>query len=245
MNEPQGSAHTPVVVVLGAGAGGRGVAEALTGVARLVIVDRDLPLAQQVADAVAAAGGAAQAESIDLTDLSAVEAFRDSLVGAHGGVDAVIHLVGGWRGSPTVDAQAIDNFNALMPGVVTTVQTTSVAFREALMASPQGRYVMVTSTAVAHPTAGNAGYVAAKAAAQTWVMALGDAFRDTSARAVVLAVKALVDPATRAANPDKQYAGYTGTDDLGAAVARVLSDASLAADAPTGGVYIDLTKAGA
>lgn len=245
MSQQQDNPRTPVVVVLGAGPGGSGVAEALAGVAQVAVVDRDAQLAQRVADAVIAAGGSAQADSIDLTDLAAVEAFRDSLVAAHGGVDAVIHLVGGWRGSATVDAQAIDNFNALLPGVVTTVQTTTVAFREALMASPQGRYVMVTSTAVAHPTAGNVGYVAAKAAAQTWVMALGDAFQDTSARAVVLAVKALVDPATRAANPDKQYAGYTGTEDLGAAVARVLSDASLAADAPTGGVYIDLTKAGA
>lgn len=237
MTEPAGVSRTPVVVVLGAGHGGQGVAGALTGRAHLVIVDRDSQLAQSAAEAVMAAGGSAQADSLDLTDLTAVEGFRDTLMAAHGRVDAVIHLVGGWRGSPTVDAKAIDNFNALLPGVVTTVQTTSVAFREALMASPAGRYVMVTSTAVAQPTAGNAGYVAAKAAAQTWVMALGNSFTDSPARAVVMAVKALVDPATRAANPQKDYAGFTGTDQLGAAVADVLSDMTLG-----NGTYINLSE---
>lgn len=237
MSELQDSSRTPVVLILGAGHGGQGVAGALAGRVHLAIVDRDAALARSAADAVVAKGGSAQADVIDLTDLAAVEAYRDALVAAHGGVDAVIHLVGGWRGSSTVDAKAIDNFNALLPGVVTTVQTTSVAFRESLMASPQGCYVMVTSTAVAHPTAGNAGYVAAKAAAQTWVTALGDSFRGTPARAVVMAVKALVDPATRAANPDKDYSGFTGTDELGAAVARVLTDTSLASSA-----HLDLTK---
>lgn len=237
MSEHRADARMPVVVLLGAGPGGRGVAGALAGTAHLAIVDREAALARAAADEVVAAGGSAQADSVDLTDLAAVAAYRDGLVAAHGGVDAVIHLVGGWRGSPTVDAKAIDNFNALLPGVVTTVQTTSVAFRAALMASPRGRYVMVTSTAVSHPTAGNAGYVAAKAAAQTWVMALGDSFADSPARAVVVAVKALVDPATRAANPEKSYEGFTGTEELGKAVAQVLSDAS---GAPAS--YVDLTR---
>lgn len=236
MTGQQDGSRIPVAVVLGAGHGGQGVADALAAMAHVAIIDRDEALARSAADAVIVSGGSAQAASIDLTDLAAVEAFRDSLIAAHGGVDAVIHLVGGWRGSPTVDAKAIDNFNALLPGVVTTVQTTSVAFREALMASPAGRYVMVTSTAVARPTAGNAGYVAAKAAAQTWVVALGDSFGDSPARAVVMAVKALVDPVTRAANPDKDYAGFTGTDELGEAVARVLRDATL-----NNGQYVDLT----
>ena len=46
----------PVVVILGAGMGGRGVATALTGKAHLVIVDRDQDFAQAAADPVNAAG---------------------------------------------------------------------------------------------------------------------------------------------------------------------------------------------
>lgn len=226
----------PVVVVLGAGMGGRGVVNALAGKAHLIVIDRTIDLAQAAADLADADGGSAEALAVDLTDLSAVEALAGDLLARHGRVDAVIHLVGGWRGSSTVDAASIDQWNELEPGIVTTVQTTTVAFREALAAAPMGRYVMVTSTAAAKPTKGNAAYASAKAAAETWVKALGSAFKDTPARACIVAVMALVDQATRDANPDRNYDRYTDTDALGVAIAGVLAD-----DSVTNGAYIDLT----
>lgn len=232
----QAAGALPVVVVLGAGIGGLGVVGALAGHAHLVIVDRDQKLADQAAAVAVAANGSAEAEVVDLTDLAAVEAFRDRIVGAQGQVDAVVHLVGGWRGSTTVDAGAIDAFNALLPGVVTTVQTTSVAFRDQLMASAAGRYVMVTSTAVRDPSAGNAGYAAAKAAAQTWVQALAASFAGSPAQAVTLAVMALIDPEKKATDPHK-YSGYTDTAELGAAVAAVITGAEV-----DNGAYVDLTS---
>lgn len=217
----------PVVVVLGAGMGGRGVVEALTGKAHLVVVDRAEDYAGPVAQAAVAAGGSAESAVVDLTDLTAVEGFRDDLLSRHGRVDAVVHLVGGWQGSATVDAQAIEQWQALVPGIVGTVQTTSVAFREALTGAASGRYVMITSTTVATPSAGNAAYAAAKAAAEAWVRALGAAFSDTPAAACIVAIKALVDPATRAAHPERKFPGYTDNADLGAAVADLLGDADL------------------
>ncbi|NQU36742.1 MAG: SDR family oxidoreductase [Actinobacteria bacterium] len=226
----------PVVVVLGAGMGGRGVVKALAGKAHLVVIDRTIELAQTAADLGQTGGGSADALVVDLTDLVAVEALASDLTKSHGRVDAVIHLVGGWRGSQTVDAESIDQWNELIPGIVTTVQTTSVAFRELLMAAPMGRYVMVTSTAAAKPTKGNAAYASAKAAAETWVKALGSAFTETPARACIVAVLALADQATRDANPDRNYDRYTDTDALGVAIAGVLAD-----EAVTNGEYIDLT----
>lgn len=216
------TSELPVVALLGAGIGGRGVAKALTRTAHLVIVDRDIALAQRAADDVLAADGAAEAVTVDLQDLAAVTAFRDDLLARLGRVDAVIHLVGGWKGSKTVDEAAIEHWNSLVPGIVGTVQTTSVVFRDALMAAPGGRYVMVTSTAVERPTAGNAAYAAAKAAAETWVGALGHSFRQSPARAVIVAVKALLSPEMRAADPDKSFGGYTDTSVLGDTVAEVL-----------------------
>lgn len=226
----------PVVVVLGAGSGGRGVAGALTGAAHLVVVDRSAELAESVSADVASEGGSAETAVVDLVDLPAVEAFRDDLLARHRRIDAVVHLVGGWQGSATVDADAIRQWDALLPGIVTTVQTTTVAFREDLAAAAAGRYVMVTSTAAAKPTKGNAAYAATKSAAAAWVRALDDAFSGTPARAHVVAVKALVDAATRAANPDKTYAGFTDTAELGTAIAGII----LGAD-PDVGTDLDLT----
>ena len=227
----------PVAVILGAGIGGSAVATKLATTCHVVVVDRDPALAQGVATTVERAGGSAEWASVDLLDLPAITAFRDDLLARLGRVDAVIHLVGGWQGSPTVDAAALSAWDAIAPGVFGTVQSTSVAFRETLMAAPAGCYAMVSSTATAKPTAGNAAYATAKAAAETWVRALADSFKDSPARAVIVAVKALVSQAQREQNPDKAYPGYTDTGDLAAAIAGILRDATTA-----NGARIDLTE---
>jgi NAD(P)-dependent dehydrogenase (short-subunit alcohol dehydrogenase family) len=230
----------PVVLVLGAGIGGQGVAGALAGTAEIVVVDRDLALAEAAVQMVRDAGGSADAHVVNLTDLAEVQQFRDEVVDRYGQVDAVVHLVGGWAGSKTVDEEALEQFNALLPGIVTTVQTTSVAFRKALASGPKGRYVMVTSTAVARPRRGSAAYAAAKSAAQAWVMSLADAFAGTDARAAVVAVSWLASPQMVADEPDRDFSGATLTTGLGAVIAEMIGDPNLPQ-----GAYIDLTAVGA
>lgn len=77
---------------------------------------------------------------------------------------------------------------------------------------------MVTSAAARSPKQNVAAYTALKGAAEHWVQALGDSFKGTPARSVILAVIALVDATTREKNPDKTYANFTDVVDLGTAV---------------------------
>ena len=79
----------------------------------------------------------------------------------------------------------------------------------------------MSSTAVESPTAGVANYVAAKAAAEAWTMAVADGFRraaaadgDGQAAAVVLVVKALVDDGLRRSHPERTFPGATDVADL-------------------------------
>lgn len=202
----------PVAIVLGAGMAGRAVARALSNEALVIVVDRSAELAFATAQEV---GG--ESAVVDLLDMADLDAFRDDVMARHGSIDLVVHLVGGWQGSATVDQAALAAWDAIAPGVFGTVQTTSVAFRDPLIAS-SGAYVMVSSTAAAKPTAGNVAYATAKAAAETWVAGLAHSFRDSGARAVVIAVKALVDADMRRAQPDKTFPGYTDTVDLAATI---------------------------
>lgn len=223
----------PVAIVLGAGIGGRAVAEALSGTWQIVVVDVDEERAAALADSV---GGVSY--SVDVLDREALTVFRDEVVERFGRIDAVVHLVGGWKGSVTVDPGALDAWQAVSPGVLGTVMTTTAYFREVLLQSPQGRYVMVSSTAAHKPTAGNVAYATAKAAAETWVAGLAHAFKDSSARAIVLAVMALVTDEMRAAEPDKTFRGYTDTRALADAVA-----VTLGPDGPANGAVWNLTEA--
>ena len=224
--------NRPVAVVLGAGIGGTAVAHALASDWFVVVVDRDETLARPLAESV---GG--EWAVVDLLDIDAVAAFRDDLLVRHGRVDAVIHLVGGWKGSASVDVDALAAWDAISPGVFGTVRTTTVGFREALE-SANGCYVMVSSTSAAKPTAGNVAYATAKAAAETWVLGLAHAFRQGSARAVIVTVKALVNDRMREADPGNAFSGYTDTHDLATAIAGTLE----AGGAPNG-ARVDLTEA--
>jgi NAD(P)-dependent dehydrogenase (short-subunit alcohol dehydrogenase family) len=221
----------PVAIVLGAGMGGRAVTRALGADHLVIVVDRREDLAQA-----AAAPVSGEAAVVDLLDVDDVMRFRDDVLARHGRIDAVIHLVGGWQGSKTVDLGALEAWDSIAPGVFVTVRTTTVAFRDALISSG-GCYVMVSSTAATKPTAGNVAYATAKAAAETWVGGLAHSFKDTAARAVVVAVKALVDAGMREAQPEQSFPGYTDTVDLAASIHGIVGG-----DAPNG-ARRDLTEA--
>ncbi|MHC9046557.1 SDR family NAD(P)-dependent oxidoreductase [Microbacterium saperdae] len=117
----------------------------------------------------AAAG--AQIEVADATSLAEMTALAARL----GQLDAVVPLVGGWRGGGGLAGQSDEDFAALLPALE-AVRATSRAFDAALQASDAGRFAIVSSTAVARPLAGGANYAAVKAASEAWARAVAQGF---------------------------------------------------------------------
>ena len=148
----------------------------------------------------------------DLTDFEAVQ----SLAAEVGELDGLLHLVGGWRGGGGLAGQSDEDWDWLEARVVGTLRNTTRAFAEAIGRSEAGVIAIVSSTGVERPTAGNANYVALKAAAEAWLAAAGHALRDTPARTVVKRVKSLVSDADRAAQPEREFAGATDVTALAA-----------------------------
>lgn len=184
-----------VLLAGGTSAVGRASARALLAAgARVVIVGSD---AMRLADAAAEAPGAAT-ELCDLTDADAVSALRERVHAAHGGVDGVLHLVGGWRGGGGLAGQSDEDFAFLLRSV-SALRVVSRVFDGDLTASPAGRLAIVSSTSVTRPLAGGANYAAVKAASEAWTRAIAhgfaksarDADRPISAAAVVFRVKSL------------------------------------------------------
>lgn len=144
--------------------------------------------------------GAIGAE-VEGADATSLESMTD-LAARLGAVDAVIPLVGGWRGGGGLAGQTDADFAALLPALE-AVRATSRAFDSALRASDAGRFAIVSSTAVGRPLAGGANYAAVKAASEAWTRAVAQGFakaaRDAGeplrAASVVFRAKAL-DPAS-------------------------------------------------
>ncbi|MCU1632413.1 MAG: family NAD(P)-dependent oxidoreductase [Micrococcaceae bacterium] len=156
----------------------------------------------------------------DLTDESAVAALAERVRADHGGAHALFHLVGGWRGGKGITTQTTSDYDALHRSVFLTLFNTSRAFYDQL-AARNGRLAAVSATAVAAPTAGNASYAAVKASVDAWLQAVADGFAKdgTSAAATAVVVKALVDDAMRAQQPERTFPGFTHVDEL----ARILA----------------------
>ncbi|MEO6309328.1 MAG: SDR family oxidoreductase [Leifsonia sp.] len=134
----------------------------------------------------------------DLSDFAAVTALaseiRDTAAEhGHGGLDGLIHLVGGWRGGGGLVGQSDDDWDFLHRNVLTTLRNTTRAFNADLLASPSGRLAIVSSVSVDKPAPGGANYAAAKAAAETWTRAVGQGFAKASpaAAAVIFVVRGL------------------------------------------------------
>ncbi|MFH8793398.1 SDR family NAD(P)-dependent oxidoreductase [Streptomyces sp. NPDC017941] len=220
-----------VVAVAGAaGPAGRATLLRLAEAGATVVAsDADAARLAEAVDAARYAHGGATVtgDTVDLLDLDAARAWADRTEKEFGRIDGLVHLVGGWRGSASFAETDLGDWDVLENLLIRTVQHTSLAFQEGLQRSDRGRYLLISAAGASKPTAGNAAYAAAKAAAEAWTLALGDAFRKAGgedgprAAAAILVVKALVHDAMRAERPSAKFAGFTDVEELAEAIAGV------------------------
>lgn len=168
-----------------------------------------------------------ETDAVDLLDPSATSAWAADLAGRHDGrVDGLVHLVGGWRGGTAIEEAPLEDWTWLSDLLVRTVQHATQAFAPALVSSGRGRFVLVSAGQAQAPTHPNASYAAAKAAAETWTLALADRFRGTGATANLVVVGAIVTPEMRAESPDKDFSTFTPAEEIADAIAYLCSDAA-------------------
>jgi NADP-dependent 3-hydroxy acid dehydrogenase YdfG len=165
----------PAAVAAAAGAG-----------ARLVLVGRD-------GDRLAAVGAphSGAVDALHVVDLLDRDAVGRLAAETGRSVDAVWHLVGGWRGGSPLPEQPLDDWDWLHDQLVRTTVHVARAFAGALAARPAGRFAAVSSPMALAPTSRNAAYAAAKAGAEATVLALADELTGSPATANVVVVPAI------------------------------------------------------
>jgi len=166
-----------------------------------------------------------ETDVVDLLDPEATNAWAADLAARHDGhIDGLAHLVGGWRGGTPIEEAPLADWDALSALLVTTLQHTTQAFAPHLMASGRGRFVIVGAGQAQAPTHPNAAYAAAKAAADTWTLALADRFKGSGATANIVVVGAIVTQEMRAESPDKDFSTFTPAEEIAEAIAYLVSD---------------------
>jgi len=197
-------------------AGGATIAATDVSQERLDELHADLGLSEERFDA----------RVVDLLDEQAAREWAVDLRERFGGIDALLHLVGGWRGGQPLAEAPLSDYEWLHDLLVRTVQHTTRAFHHALAASNHGRFVLVSSSQAQSPEGTNASYAAAKAAAESWTLALANSFKDTAATANIIVVNAILTPRMREEDPDKPFRSFTSAEQIAEAIAFVCSDAA-------------------
>lgn len=169
---------------------------------------------------------AIETDMVDLLDPEATKEWAANLAQRHGKVDGLAHLVGGWRGGMPIEEAPLADWDDLSALLVRTLVHATQAFAPHLIASGRGRFVDISTGQAQAPTHKNALYAAAKAAAETWTLALADRFKGTGATANIVVVGAIVTPAMRTEEPDKDFSTFTPADEVAEAVVYLSSDAA-------------------
>jgi NAD(P)-dependent dehydrogenase (short-subunit alcohol dehydrogenase family) len=137
--------------------------------------------------------------------------------------DAVLHLVGGYKGGSTLSDVSLSDWNELQGMLIGTTLSVVRAFTDVLKAGG-GRFIAVTSPKAQAPTAKSALYSMAKAASDALVLALADELRGTGSTANLVVVDSIDSPETRGREPKKPYGKSTPAEEVAAAMLFLCSD---------------------
>lgn len=217
-----------VIAIAGAGGGlGPVVAQRLAEQgATLSLADRSQETADSVAQQLDLPDDRVDPRAVDLLEEAQANDWAAAVEDRFGRVDALLHLVGGYRGGDPIQSFDLGDYEFLHALLVQTLQYATRAFHAALMRSEHGRFVLVSSAAAQNPESTNAAYASAKAAAEAWTLALADSFAGTNATANIIVVNAIETPQMREGSPEASNPAFTPAEDLAEAIAFLCSDSA-------------------
>ncbi|MGO9309277.1 MAG: SDR family NAD(P)-dependent oxidoreductase [Spirochaetia bacterium] len=157
------------------------------------------------------------ASGVDLGDTAAARSWAESVAARFGRVDAVLHLVGGYKGGTSLAEVSPADWGELQAMLVGTTLSVVRAFA-GMLKKGGARFIGVTSPKAQAPTAKSALYAMAKAASDALVLALADELRGTGSTANLVVVDSIDFPETRGREPKKPYGKSTPAEEIAAAM---------------------------
>ncbi len=213
-------------------------------------------LGQAVAKAFAAAGdkvarldfapaphnplpGALDIGGVDLNDATATEAALDQVASAHGGLDVLVNVAGGFTWE-TLEGGSIDAWARMQAMNLTSNATITKLALPLLKASPAGRIVNIGAGAAIKAGMGMGAYAASKSGVHRLTEALAEELAGTSVTVNAVLPSIIDTPANRADMPDAD----TSTWVQPAALAEVIQFLASNAARSISGALIPVSRGG-
>ncbi|HSB01900.1 MAG TPA: SDR family oxidoreductase [Anaerolineales bacterium] len=131
------------------------------------------------------------ASVVDLRDRNALRLTAEAVTAQFGGVQALIHLVGGWTGGKTLVEASAEDLGFMLAQHVWTTFHLFQAFAPSLAKSGWGRVMIVSASTVPNPPGKTGTYAAAKAAQENLVLTLAAELKEKSVTANIIQVRAI------------------------------------------------------
>ena len=211
-------------------------------------------LGQAVAQAFAAAGdkvaridyaprpsepiaGALDIGGVDLTDAAATQAALDKVIAAHGGIDVLVNVAGGFAWE-TVEGGSLDTFARMHAMNLTTNATITKLALPSLKASGAGRIVNIGAGGAVKAAMGMGAYAASKSGVHRLTEALAEELSGTSVTANAVLPSIIDTPTNRADMPDADFSTWVKPSAIAEVIAFLASDAGRAVN----GALIPVTR---
>ena len=222
-----------VIVTGGFGVLGQAVSQAFADAAdKLARID-------YAANADSSIEGALDIGGIDLTDAGATQAAVDQVVAAHGGIDVLVNIAGGFTWE-TLEGGSLDSWAKMTAMNLTTAATITKLALPALRKSAAGRIVSIGAGGAVKAGMGMGAYAASKSGVHRLTEALAEELAESGVTVNAVLPSIIDTPTNRRDMPDADFATWVQP----AAIADVIAFlASPAARAITGAL-IPVTRGG-
>jgi len=203
-----------VALVTGASRGiGRAIATTLAQQGALVVAAARGENAADTAAAIGAAGGRAEAMSVDVTDSAALEALPGAIVAKHGRLDILVSNAGITRDQLLMRMKREDWDAVIATNLTATFTLTQAAMRP-MLKQRGGRIIAVSSVVGQMGNAGQTNYAASKAGLIGFAKALA---REVASRGITVNVIApgMIDTDMTRAISDKAQVDWGAQIPLG------------------------------
>ncbi|MGH2826169.1 MAG: SDR family oxidoreductase [Actinomycetota bacterium] len=162
----------------------------------------------------------------DVTDPDAVdEAVAET--GAHlGGIDALVHLVGGWKGGEEVHEHSLETWTRMMDINLTSGFLCCRAVLPWMRKGGWGRIVLVSARTARFDRAGQAAYAIAKSGVGLLAEVISEENRSFGVTANAIAPSILDTPANRATMPGADHSAWIPPQDVAATIEFLCSESA-------------------
>lgn len=164
--------------------------------------------------------------ALDLTTERGANSAVEQVLEWGGRLDAMAHLVGGWRGGMKLADTPTDAWDRMMDLNLKSAWLMARASVPAMIRGGGGSLVFVSSRAAREGRSGHAAYAIAKSALLTLTEALAEEYRDDGIRANAVLPGTVDTEDNRRAMPDADFSSWTPPEEIARVIHFLASDAS-------------------